>query len=589
MSTANDRGAANARPRSTSRESAVLASRYMVSAGHYLAAQAAFRILESGGNAIDAGVAANLALGVLQSDQVNIAGVAPIMIYLARERRVLTISGLGPWPRAASIERVAGEAGADMPLGILRTVVPAAPDANILALARFGTMSFGDVAASAIRYAADGFPMHRLMSSYIARYEESYRRWPSNAAIYLPGGRVPLPGERFLQRDLAALLEHMVDEESAARARGREAGLDAARDSFYRGDIAATILDFHRDNGGLLREVDLAEYRSEIDAPLARTVTCLGRPLDVYTCGPWCQGPALLIMLSLLEGFDLARLGHNSIDYVHVVAEAIKLALADRERYFGDPRFVDVPIERLTSAEYAASRRALIRADRAWPQMPPAGDGEAIAPGGDAPSVVAGEVPLPGDTSYVCVVDGDGNVFSCNPSDVTWESPVIPGTGICPSSRGSQSWTVPGHASVLAPGKRPRLTPNPVLAMRGGELVMPLGTPGGDTQTQAVLQVLLNHELFGMDAQEAVEAPRFVTHSHPDSFAPHAAHPGRLTLEARIDEPTGVALAARGHVLEWLEPMSWKTGGVCLIARDPQSGILRGGADPRRPSAAIGW
>ncbi|MDX1433755.1 MAG: gamma-glutamyltransferase family protein [Gammaproteobacteria bacterium] len=568
------------------RESAVLGSRYMVSAGHYLAAQAAFAILEAGGNAIDAGVAANLALGVLQSDQVNIAGVAPIMIYLARERRVLTISGLGPWPRAASIEKVAGAPGADMPLGILRTVVPAAPDANIRALSSYGTMSFADIASSAIRFAADGFPMHRLMSTYVAKHEESYRRWPANRAIYLPDGHAPRPGELFRQTDLAALLRHMADEERAAAGRGREASLEAARGAFYRGDIAAAILDYHHDNGGLLRAEDLAGYASAIEEPARRTFEGFGRALDVYTCGPWCQGPALLMMLAILEGIDLARLGHNSVDYVHVVAEAMKLALADRERYFGDPRFVDVPLERLTSPAYAAGRRASIHPERAWPGMPPAGDGTAASPAAIARTE---DVPLPGDTSYVCVVDAEGNVFSCNPSDVTWESPVIPGTGICPSSRGSQSWTVPGHPSVLAPGKRPRLTPNPVLVMRDGELVMPLGTPGGDTQTQAVLQVLLNHQLFGMDAQEAVEAPRFVTHSHPDSFAPHTAYPGRLTVESRIGETVGATLAARGHDVEWLEPVSWKTGGVCLIARDPRSGALRGGADPRRPSAAIGW
>ena len=571
------------------RESAVLGSRYMVSAGHYLAAQAAFQVLESGGNAIDAGVAANLALGVLQSDQVNIAGVAPMMIYLARERRVLTISGLGPWPRAATIEKVAGSAGAEMPLGILRTVVPAAPDANVRALSSYGTMSFADVAASAIRFAAAGFPMHRLMSTYIAKHVDGYRRWPENRKIYLPDGRVPRPGETFVQSDLASLLQHMADEERAASARGREVALEAARSAFYKGDIAATILEYHRREGGLLSAEDLCEYRSEIEPPVKRTVTCLGRPLDVYTCGPWCQGPTLLMMLALLEGFDLAELGHNSVDYVHVVAEAMKLALADRERYFGDPRFVDVPIARLTSAAYAEERRRMIRPDRAWPKMPPAGDATGAALADADLALPSGDVPLPGDTSYVCVVDADGNVFSCNPSDVTWESPVIPGTGVCPSSRGSQSWTVPEHPSVLAPGKRPRLTPNPVLAVRDDELVMPLGTPGGDTQTQAVLQVLLNHELFGMDAQEAVEAPRFVTHSHPDSFAPHSAYPGRLTMEARVEEATGAALSERGHVLEWLEPMSWRTGGVCMIARDCASGTLRGGADPRRPAAAIGW
>jgi gamma-glutamyltranspeptidase/glutathione hydrolase len=567
----------------------VYGTRYMVSAGHYLATQAAHDILDAGGNAVDAGVAANLALGVLQSDMVNIAGVAPILLYRADGGDVLTITGLGPWPRAATLDLFVNEHGGEIPLGLRRTVVPAAPDANIMALQRFGTMSFGEVAVAAIRYARDGFPMHPMMSAYIAAYEHQYRMWPDNKAIYLPRDRPPAAGEVFVQADLARSLQFMADEEIAARSKGRDAGLAAARDAFYRGDIAQTILRYHRENDGLLSEADMADFRSTIEPPVKKTFHGLGAPIEVYTCGPWSQGPVLLQMMALLDGFALAAIGHNTTEYIHVVAEAMKLALADRERYYGDPLFVDVPLERLLSDAYNAERRQMIRPDEAWTEMPPAGDfGNEPGPAWQAAQSMASP-PMPGDTSYVCVVDRDGNVFSSNPSDVTWESPVIPGTGLCPSSRGSQSWAVPGHASSVAPGKRPRLTPNPALAMRDGEFVMPIGTPGGDTQCQAVLQVLLNMELFGMEVQDAVEAPRFITHSQPDTFSPHTAYPGRLTIEGRIDGAAGDALAGKGHTVEWLDDMTWKTAGVCLVRHDLESGVMAGAADPRRPSRAMGW
>ncbi len=566
------------------------ATRHMVSAGHHLATQAGYEILEAGGNAVDAGVAAGLALGVVHSDMVQFAGVAPIMIYVAEEDRVVTISGLGWWPRAASIERFVSEFDGHVPTGILRTVVPAAPDAWILALRCYGTMRFGEVAAASLRYARDGFSMHHVMLEYLTAREDGYRRWPSNEAIYLPGGCPPREGERFVQTDLAASLQHMVDEETAAAARGgREAGLVAARDAFYRGDLARAMARYHEENGGWLTMEDLAGYGSAIEEPvLAR----LGE-IEVYTCGPWCQGPVLAQMASLLDGIDLASLGHNRADYVHAIAEAMKLCFADRERHYGDPRFVDVPLDRLLSATYARERRALIRPDRAWPGMPPAGltaDPGSGPDSGRAASHAPSPEPAPAsaDTSYCAAVDRHGNCFSATPSDVSWESPVIPGTGFCPSSRGSQSWAVPGHASAVAPGKRPRLTPNPAFAKWPGRRVMPFGTPGGDVQTQAMLQVLLNVALFGMSTQDAVEAPRFASHSFPNSFEPHDCLPGRLTVEGRVPEAVSDELAARGHDVERLDDWSHRTAGVCAIRLDLETGIMEGGADPRRMSRAMG-
>ena len=601
------------------------ATRHMVSAGHHLATQAGYEILEAGGNAVDAGVAAGLALGVVHSDMVQFAGVAPIMIYLAEEGRVVTISGLGWWPRAASLDRFVSEFGGHVPTGILRTVVPAAPDAWILALRRYGTMGFGDVAAAAIRYAREGFAMHHVMLEYLTAHAEDYRRWPSSREIYLPGGQLPQEGERFVQSDLAASIQHMADEEAPAAARaGREAGLTAARDAFYRGDLARAMARYHEENGGWLTMQDLAEYESTIAEPV---VVRLGE-VEVYTCGPWCQGPALAQMVRLLDGIDLAALGHNSARYVHTITEAMKLCFADRERYYGDPRFVEVPLDRLLSDGYARERRALVRPDEAWPDMPPpgiAGTGAgASGPGGGAGTAFRGDggndsnsngggggrdgarsgaggparrdrdapaapFPASADTSYCCAVDRHGNCFSATPSDVSWESPVIPGTGMCPSSRGSQSWAVPGHASCVAPGKRPRLTPNPAFARwRDGRRKMPFGTPGGDVQTQAMLQVLLNVTRFGMGTQEAIEAPRFATASFPNSFEPHACLPGRLAVEGRIPEAVTDALAALGHDVERLADLSHRTAGVCAIQVDDETGIMEGGADPRRMSRAMG-
>ena len=564
----------------------------MISSGHLLATQAGFDVLEAGGNAIDAGVAAGMALGIVHSDMVQFAGVAPIMIYLAERDEVITISGLGWWPKAASLDRFVDEFGGAIPNGLLRTVVPAAPDAWIMALEKYGTMSFGDVAAASIRYARDGFSMHHVMRDYLVAHEATYRSYPSSAEIYLPGGRVPNVGENFIQSDLAASIQYMVDEERAAAIKGRAAGLQAARNAFYKGDLARIMADYHHDNGGWLTREDLAGFSSAIEAPVRTTY----RGIDVYTCGPWCQGPVLQQMLALLKNDDLTALGHNSTPYIHTLAEAIKLSFADRERYYGDPRFVDVPLAALLSDGYARERRALIRPDEAWPALPPPGSvadhmlqASDTQASGTPFTISQSSPPAPADTSYACAIDRDGNIFSATPSDVSWDAPVIPGTGFCPSSRGMQSWAVAGHASAVAPGKRPRLTPNPALAIKQGQWAMPFGTPGGDTQCQAMLQVLINHAEFAMPIQEAIEAPRFMTHSQPDSFEPHTAHPGRLTLEGRIAERTMAELAALGHEVEQIGAMTYKTAGVCAITKDLTTGIMEGGADPRRMSRSMGW
>jgi gamma-glutamyltranspeptidase/glutathione hydrolase len=566
---------------------ALRGTRHMVAAGHYGAAHAAFAILEAGGNAVDAAVAGGIALGVLQPDIVNVAGVAPIMVRMA-DSVVHTIAGLGCWPAATDPGLFVREHGGHVPESILRTVVPAAPDAWITALERFGTMTFGEVAAAAIRFADEGFPMYPLLADMIATSKDKYARWPSSAAIYLPGGRPPKVGEIFVQRDLARTLRYMADQEAAA-GRDRVAGLKAARDAFYCGDIARAIVEFHRQEGGWLSAKDLADYRSPIER--APSVRFAGN--DIYTCGVWCQGPVLGQALNILDPAALKAAGHNSPDYLHTLVEALKLAFADREAFYGDPRFVEVPLEGLLDPAYGAARRALIDPKRASPEMPPHGTPSgAVRRDVRAGAALRREgVPAspPRDTSYICVVDRWGNTVSATPSDGSSNSPVVPGTGLCPSSRGSQSWAVEGHPSEVAPGKRPRLTPSPAMAVAPGRYVLPFGTPGGDVQAQAMLQVLLNIQLFDMDPQDAVEHPRVATYSFPDSFEPHDYFPGRLCLESRIDRKTGDELAERGHRVAWWPERIWRAGAVCAIHADLETGVKTAGADPRRASYAVGW
>lgn len=563
----------------------IMATRHAVSTGHYLATEAAFSVLEAGGNAVDAAVSAGIVLGVVQSDIVNVAGVAPMIIWRADEGRIVSIDGLGTWPAAVTPDLFQREHGGRIPEGLLRTVVPAAPHAWLTALERFGTMSFGEVAAAAIRLASDGFAMYPLLAENLKKWEADYARWPSSAAVYLPAGQPPKVGELFVQADLGRSLQYMADEEATAGG-SREAGIRAARDAFYRGDIARAIARFHAENGGLLTEADLASYRCREEP----TVHAEFAEIEVHGCGPWCQGPALPQSLAILADDDLAALGHNSPTYIHRVTEALKLAFADRERYYGDPRFVDVPIDALLSREYGRARRAMIDDRKAWPEMPPPGDplGNG-AQGGAMPDPAKGASPPPYDTSYVCVMDRWGNAFSATPSDVSHDTPVIPETGLCPSSRGSQSWADPSHPSSVAPGKRPRLTPNPAFALKDGRPFMVFGTPGGDVQTQAMLQVLLNVVVFGMDVQSAVEAPRFASFSFPISFEPHEYLPGRLNLEARFPEETGRALSVLGHEIEWWPERTWKAGSVCVIRPDAEVGVLHAGADFRRAGYALGW
>ena len=555
----------------------------VVTAGHYLAAAAGMRMFEKGGNAIDAGVAAGLALNVLEPQSNGIGGEVPILIYSARQKRVYAINGQGYAPKAATIawfrsrgiEIIPGD-------GFLPATVPGAFGSWTTALQQFGRLQFKEVLEPTIELTGEGFPVYPGLHSSIAGLKDKFENeWPSSARIYLPNGQAPEVGEILINTDWAQTFKATVDAEIRNSHLGREAAIAAARDYFYKGPIAEKIVAYQRDtkvrdasgqrNAGLLTEADFHDYYTKVET----AVTFNYRGYDVYKCNTWCQGPVFLQQLALLEGYDLAALGHNSADYIHTVVEASKLAFADREQYYGDPDFVDVPLSRLLSKEYADARRALIDAESASLELRP----------GDAPisALTHGEADpkvYTGDTTHADAVDHEGNLFAATPSG-GWipSSPVIEGLGFPLGTRGQMFYLDAEHANALAPHKRPRTTLTPSLAMKNSEPYMAFGTPGGDSQDQWTLQFFLNAIDFGMNLQEAIDAPNFHTNHFPNSFYPHNAKPGSLTLEARIPETVRDALTERGHKVTL--GGEWSHGKVLAITFDPKSGLIAAGASPR--------
>lgn len=476
---------------------------HMVSAGHYLAAAAGYRILEQGGNAVDAGVASGIAINVTMPENTNFGGVAPIIIYNAEADEVVTISGLGRWPKAASIDYFMQHHEGQIPYGITRSIVPSAPDAWMTALERYGTMTFEQVVTPALELAEHGHPLSEPVQQGLAAQAQPAEggppfRFPSTQALFMPDGRVLEVGERFVQRDLARTFKRLIEVEKANARQGRANAVRAARDFFYQGEIAEEMARFSAEQGGFITLDDLREFAVRVEMPVKGTF----RDIDIYTCGPWCQGPVVAQTLQMLEDDDLSALGHNHPAYIHLVTEALNLAFADREHFYGDPDFVDVPIETLLSKPYTRERRRAIDPSKAFGEMPSPGDPGPRYPAkanGSMASAPRGEHAH--DTSYTCVVDRWGNAFSATPSDASFWSPIVPGLGFIMSGRGSQSWLDPEHPSSLQPWKRPRLTPNPAIAFKDDKLYMPFGCPGGDAQCQAMVQMFLNIAVFGMDPQ----------------------------------------------------------------------------------------
>src|SRR2546423_12245943 len=337
----------------------------MVSSCHYLATFAGARMFERGGNAIDAGVAAGIALNVLERHLTDFGGVAPIIVFRPGMAGPETIDGLGHWPASLDLERYRAMHGDDMPIGVARSVTPAAADAWLTALARHGRLSLAEVLAPSIEL-CDGFPVYPRLAVAIERLAERIREWPTSAEVFLPNGRPPRVGEIFVQRDLGALFRRLVAIERAHQSAGRANAIMAARDSIYQGDIAAQIAAFIREAGGAITSEDLRAQRVRIEAPVRSSY----RGIDVYACGPWSQGPLVPMTLNILEGYDVAALGPGSLEFLHRYVEAFKLAAADREGFFGDPEQVDVPSAGLLEKEYAEGRRALTEDDRAHPELP---------------------------------------------------------------------------------------------------------------------------------------------------------------------------------------------------------------------------
>lgn len=568
------------------------AERAVVASGRTFVSDAGARMLTSGGNAIDAGVASIFASAVVEISHFGLGGEAPIIIYSARDKRVVVINGQGPAPKAAAPAMFAGQKAipGNGPNG---ATIPAVVDAAALALERFGTKSLSEALAPAIAL-ADGFPMYEFLRNYLQSERKASEPYEWSIRTYYPGGAVTPTGQMFRQPNLATTLRALAAAEREALAKGatREQGIQAGRDAFYKGSIAQRMTAAVRAAGGVMTDDDLASYRGRIEEPASVTY----RGYSIHKAGFWNQGPALLQTLRLLEGFDLARMGHGSADAVHTIVEAIKLAYADRDRYYGDPDFAKVPGEVLLSASYAATRRALIDPKRASLEDRPGNptavpSTEARVPSGEArePSSES-RVPSTGDTTSIQVVDSQGNLFSATPSSgwLLGGAFVAGDTGVPMSNRMQAFRLDPTSPNVLVGGKRPRTTLTPTVVLKEGRPFLAIGTPGGDSQDQQILLVLLNIIDFGMDVQAAIEAPR-VNSLHPQSsFDDHRAQLGVLEVERTLAAGVIEELRARGHVIRLRGAYGISTG-IVAAGVDPATGRLRGGADPRRERALIGY
>jgi gamma-glutamyltranspeptidase/glutathione hydrolase len=575
-------------------------TRGAVAAGSEYATEAGMRIYHKGGNAVDAGVATMFAASVSEYSHFGFGGEAPILIR-TKDGKVHAIAGVGTMPKLANAEffrhrRIgAGELLALEPgglkgiipvAGLMPALVPGMVDAGLVALREFGTMSFSDVIAPAIEL-ADGSSIDETRSGGIARSRRFFDLWPTSKQVFLPNGQVPMPGEIFRQPDLARTIRAMADAEKHALKGGasRTAAIDAVRDYFYRGEIAKKIDAFSKANNGLLRYEDMAAFRLKPEEALSTTY----HGYRVYKPGFWSQGPVLLQALNMMEGYDLKSMQYNSADYIHTLVEALKLVYADRDTYYGDPKFAQVPSERLLSKEYAAERRKLI-STRASLEFRP---GQL----GTKPMLHPSEIEIAQariddelmarDTTCVNTIDKDGNMFSATPSGAWLPSVIAGDTGIPLTERAQSFLLSPGHPNELAGGKRPRVTLSPTLVTLDGKAAMTTATPGGDNQDQSILQLLLNVIDFNMNAQSSLEAPRFQTRHLVSSFDNHAMNRGDLLLDDRIPAATFTELTERGH--RTATRTKWGSGAAPVMIRVLPSGVIEAGADPYGYRVSNAW
>lgn len=558
----------------------VFGHRGAVASEHYLASMAGIDILKMGGTAIDAAIAATLVEGVVNMHMHSIGGEMPILVSSPDHPEVVCINGNMVAPAAATPQAFK-DLGFEKipPSGVFAAGVPGCMGALLEALKRYGRLAFSDVVGPALDLARNGFAAHagllRQHSFGVADLADLFRtEWRGSAAVYLrEDGSLPDEGSTIRNPALADMFEHL---SRAERARGgsRAEGIEAAFDAFYKGDVAREIAAYVADHGGLLTREDLDRFQVRIEKPVS--INFGG--VDIHKCGPWNQGPALLQTLSILKNFDLAAMGHNSADYVHTVVEAIKLAFADREQYYGDPAFVDVPMDTLLSDAYGRMRSTLI-GPRADLEVRPgdAWNNTALLP---AKERIGGALWGPG-TVHVDAMDQEGYTAAFTPSGAYLKAAeVVPALGFPLGVRLSNCrLDPPNHPNIVAPFKRPRTTISPSLAMKDGKPWLAFGSMGGDQQDQWQIQFILNRIVFDLPLQEAIEAPKFSSDHFPALFHPHDFFLNRLRIEESIGAETLAGLEDRGHELDVAPP--WTEGFLCAAERHPDTGILEAGSDPR--------
>jgi gamma-glutamyltranspeptidase / glutathione hydrolase len=572
-----------------------------VAAGSEYATEAGMRLYVQGGTAIDAGVATMLAASVVEFSHFGFGGEAPILVR-TKDGKVHAIAGVGTMPKLATAQFFRDHKVTDSEMteppekgglkswvpvaGILPALVPGVAEAALVTLREYGTKSFREVVEPAIEL-ADGFPIDEMRVNAIFNSVKFLQNWPDSRRIFLPNGRVPQPGDIFRQADLARTLRAMAEVERKALAAGatRAKAIDAVRDYFYRGEVARRIDAFSKSHDGFLRYEDMAAFRVDPEEPVSTTF----KGYTVYKPGFWSQGPGMIEALNILEGYDIPALHQNPAEYIHTLVEALKLSYADRDTYYGDPRFNKIPAETLLSKEYAAERRKLIGTDASL-EFRPGKIGEKPPQHPYFAEIARYKIPdalLAKDTTCVDAIDKDGVAFSATPSGAWMPSYIAGDTGIPLTQRAQSFLLVPGHPNELAPGKRPRVTLSPTLVTSPDKTVIALSTPGGDNQDQSLLQVLFNAVFFGMNAQAAVEAGRFQTEHLVSSFDNHAMSPGQLLLDERTPSQAVAELQKRKHLVEMRS--RYQSGAAPVFVRLTPLGLIEAGADPYYYRAAQAW
>jgi gamma-glutamyltranspeptidase/glutathione hydrolase len=596
----------------------------VVTSTHWIATAVGMGMLERGGNAFDAAVATAFTLQVVEPHLNGPGGDVPVIVHDVKRGKTEVICGQGPAPAGATIKHYRDELGLDLVpgTGLLAACIPGTFDTWMTLLRDYGTMRLADVLTPAIGYAKNGYPLVERICATIDTVKELFREhWPTSAAVYLPGGNVPKPGTLFTNPQMAATYERILSEAQAGGG-GRDAEIERARKTWSQGFVAEAVDRFCRTqeimdtsgerHRGVLNGADMAGWQATIEAPISYDY---GR-YTVMKAGPWTQGLATLQTLALLKGYDLDKLSPVSAEFIHLQVEATKLAFADRDTFYGDPKFVKVPVDVLLSDAYNAERRKLIT-DRASLELRPgtiAGFGKQVdarLTDGSRPSVAAGTAAgsgeptvgrlwthdedslpdvaaaerkrehmgaIPGDTVHFDIVDRDGNMVSSTPSG-GWlhSSPVIPDLGFCLGTRAQMFWLDEDHPAALVPGKRPRSTLTPTMALRDGEPYLAWGSPGGDQQDQWITQMFLRHVHAGMNLQEAIDAPAWHTEHFPSSFWPRMARPGLVVVEGRVPKESVAELERRGHKIE--VGADWSEGRLTAASRDGKR--RKAAANPR--------